>query len=295
MPFSLISSRFRGVLWIVGPSSITCKILFFWYFLDFKRFVRVRSASMTNMKPSRGVVCHYCHNLRHVRQNGRKLQNKNQRFQSVHHQKSLKSASTYISTLIESGKTNTCFIFSSSTWVIDSGAIDHMTGNSSLFTTFQSHPSISTVTLTDGSTSCILGSRTIHPTSLITLTSVLSLPRFSYNLIYVSKLTRTNHCLIQDLSTKRIIGRGRESRDLYILETKVPKSVACSGVVTPFDLHCHLGYPSLPMLKKLYPQFSSLSSLNCKSCQYAKLHRVHSSPRVNKGAFAPFELVHSDV
>ena len=71
--------------------------------------------------------------------------------------------------------------------------------------------------------------------------------------------------------------------------------VACSGVVIPFELHCRLGHPSLSLLKKLYPQFSSLSSLNCESCQYAKLYRMHLSPRVNKCAFAPFELVHSDV
>ena len=172
-----------------------------------------------------------------------------------------------------------------------------MTGNSNIFTTFQSHPSTSTVTLADGSTSCVLGSGTIHPTPLITLTYVMSLPQFSLNLIYVSKLTRIlncsislfpDHCLIQDLSTKRIIGRGCEFGCLYILEIEVPKSVDCSGVVTPFELHCRLSHPSLPLLKKLYPLFSSLSSLNCESCQYAKLHRVHLSPRVNKRAFAPF-------
>ena len=126
---------------------------------------------------------------------------------------------------------------------------------------FQSHPSASTITLADGSTSCVLGSGTIHSTPLITLTSVLSLPQFSFNLIFISKRTRTfncsisfypDHCLIQDLSTKRIIGRGHESKDLYILETEVPKSVACFGVLTPFDLHCRLGHPSLPLLKKLY-------------------------------------------
>ena len=49
------------------------------------------------------------------------------------------------------------------------------------------------------------------------------------------------------------------------------------------------------MLKNLYPQFFSLSSLNCESCQYAKLHHMHLSPRVNKQSFAPFELVHYDV
>ena len=89
----------------------------------------------------------------------------------------------------------------------------------------------------------------------------------------------------------------------------MPKSVACSGIVIPFELHCCPSHPSLCLWKKLYPQFSNLSLLNCESCflsikkkllncescQYAKLHRVHLSPRVNKRASAPFELVHSDV
>ena len=75
----------------------------------------------------------------------------------------------------------------------------------------------------------------------------------------------------------------------------MPKSVVCSGVVTPFELYCHLGHPSLSLLKKLYPQFSNLSSLNYESCQYDKLHRVHLSPRVNNRVSALFELVHSDV
>ena len=130
--------------------------------------------------------------------------------------------------LVKSGKPNTCLISSSSKWVIHFGATDHMTGNFSLFTTFQPHPSTSTVTLTDGLTSYVLGSRTIHPTPLITLTSILNLPQFSFNLISMSKLIHTLNCsisffhnyyLIQDLLTKRIIGRGRESGGLYILET----------------------------------------------------------------------------
>ena len=78
----------------------------------------------------------------------------------------------------------------------------------------------------------------------------------------MSKFTRTlncsisffyDYCLIQDLLTKRIISRGRESRGLSILETEVSTPVACSGVVTPFELHCRLGHPSLSLLKKLYP------------------------------------------
>ena len=107
----------------------------------------------------------------------------------------------------------------------------------------------------------------------------------------MSKLTRTlncsislfpDYCLIQDLLTKQIIGKGRESRGLYIIETEVPNFIACSGVVIPLEVYCRLGHSSLPLLKKLYPRFSSLSSFNCESCQYAKLYRMHLSPRVNK-------------
>ena len=95
--------------------------------------------------------------------------------------------------------------------------------------------------------------------------------------------------------TKQIIGRGRESEGLYILDRAVLRPVACSGVITPFETHCQLGHPSLPLLKKLCPQFSNLSLLDCESYQFAKHHHLHSSSRVNKHASAPFELAHSDV
>ena len=51
---------------------------------------------------------------------------------------------------------------------------------------------------------------------------------------------------------KQIIGRGHEFGGLYILDTEMPKSVACSGVVIPFELHCRLSHPSPPLLKKLF-------------------------------------------
>ena len=73
---------------------------------------------------------------------------------------------------------------------------------------------------------------------------------------------------------------------LYILKTEVSTLVAYSRVVTP--VAC---YPFLSLLKKIYPQFSSLFSLNCESCQYAKLHRVHLSPRVNKRASTHFGYI----
>ena len=217
--------------------------------------------------------------------------------------KLLEPAFTPTTALAKSGKPDTCLMSSSSNRVIDSGATDHMTGNFSLFTTFQSHPSISTITLTDGSKSCVLRSDTINHTPLIPFTYVISLPQFFFNLISMSKVTRTlnynisffpGYCLFQDLLTNRVISRGQESEGLYILDPKLSKPIACSRIASLHEVLCRLGHPSLSLLKKLFPQFYSLS-LNCESCQYAKLHRMHLSPRVNKQASAHFELIHSDI
>ena len=95
--------------------------------------------------------------------------------------------------------------------------------------------------------------------------------------------------------TKQVIGRGQESRGLYILDPELPKPITCSRIANPHEVHCCLGHLFLSPVKKLVPQFSSLSSLNCESCQYAKLHCLYLSPRVNKRASAHFELIHSDV
>ena len=242
----------------------------------------------------------------------KKRQNRNQKFQFAHiasttepsnqsiqfstvklarfqlYQDSLRSPSTPITLLLSQvTRINVLYLLH----VIDFGAIDHMTSNSSLFSTFQSQPSPSTVILADGSHSCVLGSGTIVPTPSISLTSVLSLPNFSFNLMYVSKLTRAlkcyisffpDFCLFQDLMMKQVIGRGPESGGLYILDPTVPRPIACSGVTTPFETNCRLGHLLLPLLKKSCPQFSSLLSLDYESCQFAKHHRLSYSPRVNK-------------
>ena len=71
---------------------------------------------------------------------------------------------------------------------------------------------------------------------------------------------------------------------------------SCQSILHVLGLLARTKFNLSPsLLKKLFPQFSSLSSLNCELCQYVKLHRMHLSPRVNKRASAPFELIHSDV
>ena len=81
---------------------------------------------------------------------------------------------------------------------------------------------------------------------------------------------------------KQIIGTRREFGGLYILDPAVSRPITCYRVTTPFETHCRLSHPSLPLLKKLCPQFSRVSSLDCESCQFAKHHRFSSRPRVSK-------------
>ena len=170
---------------------------------------------------SGGVFCYYCHKPGHVIRDCKKRQSRNKKFQSAHvastneasnqsiqfttdelarfqlYQELLKSSSISITAIAESSNPNKCLVSSSSfEWVIDSRATDHMTSNSSLFSTFQSHPSTSSVTLADGLQSCVLGSDTIFLTPSLSLSSFLSLPNFSFNLISVSKLTRALKCYI---------------------------------------------------------------------------------------------------
>nr|GEW76489.1 polyprotein, putative [Tanacetum cinerariifolium] len=192
----------------------------------------------------------------------------------------------------------------STKWSIDSGASDHMTGNSHVFNNFDTHASSFHVTIADGSISQVLGSGTVNLSPSTSLSSVLSLLKFSFNLLSVRRIMSNLQCSVKfypeyhvfkDLKTKKIIGRGRKCDGLYVFELEVSKSLVRLSSSSPFEAHCRLGHPSLQSLKKLCPEYLHLSSLNCDSCEFSKHKRVHLSPQANKRAASPFELVHYDV
>nr|XP_016463323.1 PREDICTED: uncharacterized protein LOC107786370 [Nicotiana tabacum] len=168
---------------------------------------------------------------------------------------------------------------------MDSGATNHMTGNPNMFSSFRSHKAPSPITVVDGSTCSSVGSDIIKPTSSITLSSILCLPNLAFNLISVSKITKdlnccvaffSDHCLFLDLKTMQVIGKGYISGDLYILYEWEPCSVACSSIVSPFEAHCRLGHPFLPLLNKLCPQFQNISSLDFKTQFNASVRTLRS-------------------
>ncbi|KAG2725978.1 hypothetical protein I3760_01G090300 [Carya illinoinensis] len=79
-------------------------------------------------------------------------------------------------------------------WIIDSGATDHMTGCSKLFSSYSPCAGNKRVKIADGSLSVISGTGTIQLTSLLTLHDVLHVPNLSCNLLSISKLTSDHQC-----------------------------------------------------------------------------------------------------
>lgn len=113
--------------------------------------------------------------------------------QFIQYRESINSfASSHVATIAKSGKSTKCLLSPSCKQIINSRAIDHMTGNPDLFSTFQPYTSISHVTLANGSISRVLCSGTINPIPSLSLSLVLGLPNFSLNLLSVSKLTHAS-------------------------------------------------------------------------------------------------------
>ncbi|XP_019157737.1 PREDICTED: beta-D-glucosyl crocetin beta-1,6-glucosyltransferase-like [Ipomoea nil] len=106
-----------------------------------------------------------------------------------------------------------------SSWILDSGATDHISGNLSFFSNIEFSYSLPDVTFGDGSKGKAIGigKVTIHSLSL---SNVLYIPGCHFNLISVNQLTHSLNCLvtfssdsmiIQNRQTKGTIGVGYES------------------------------------------------------------------------------------
>ncbi|RVW38572.1 Retrovirus-related Pol polyprotein from transposon TNT 1-94 [Vitis vinifera] len=181
-----------------------------------------------------------------------------------------------IASVAQPGNASACLTHTSSLgpWILDSGASDHLSGIGLAL-----------------------------PLPSLPLTSVLYTPECPFNLISISKITRTLNCSItfsdkfvtlQDRSTGKTIGIGRESQGLYHLTSDSSPAV-CISTDAPLLIHNRLGHPSLSKFQKMVPRFSTLSSLPCESCQLGKHTRVSFPKRLNNRAKSPFELVHTDV
>ena len=210
-----------------------------------------------------------------------------------------------IASVAQPGNASACLTHTSSLgpWILDSGASDHLSGNKDLFSSITTTSDLPTVTLANGSQTVAKDIGLALPLPSLPLTSVLYTPECPFNLISISKITRTLNCSItfsdkfvtlQDRSTGKTIGIGRESQGLYHL-TSDSSAAVCISTDAPLLIHNRLGHPSLSKFQKMVPRFSTLSSLACESCQLGKHTHVSFPKRLNDRAKSPFELVHTDV
>ncbi|XP_039036624.1 uncharacterized protein LOC120173578 [Hibiscus syriacus] len=128
-------------------------------------------------------------------------------------------------------------IYPPPTWIVDSGASDHMTGDLRLFHTFHADSSISHIRTAEGSLSSIAGHGSIRINQDILLSRVLYVPNLTCNLISISKLfadlyytTKFNSdfCEFQNSSSGKVIGSARLCGGLYLLpETGIVHLTSC--------------------------------------------------------------------
>ncbi|CAA3023561.1 retroelement pol poly [Olea europaea subsp. europaea] len=142
------------------------------------------------------------------------------------------------------------------------------------------------------------------------LRDVLFVPQFKLNLLSVSSLTTgTNLSLnffhdqfiIQEASSRKMIGKGSIIQGLYVLDTKDFNSVsdAFIGSVSAHVWHNRLGHLSfkrLDVLKDHLPYDTEMSNkhLPCYICPLAKQRRL-SFESHNHLSNQPFDLIHCDI
>ena len=81
-------------------------------------------------------------------------------------------------------------------WVIDSGATNHMTNSSLKFSIYSPYPSNIKITTADGSLTTVVdqGEIKIHP--FLALKNVLHVPKLSTNLVSIRKLIQNMNCSV---------------------------------------------------------------------------------------------------
>ncbi|TYG78642.1 hypothetical protein ES288_D02G076300v1 [Gossypium darwinii] len=112
-----------------------------------------------------------------------------------------------------------------------------MTGSNKSLFNYTTYPSKDNVQF-DGSLTSVSRTGFIVCTLNLILSSVLHVPKFSVNLLFISTITKVlnckleffpDHCVFQDLQTGKTIGSGRLCDDLYLLKQLPTMSQALFG------------------------------------------------------------------
>jgi len=217
------------------------------------------------------------------------------------------------------------------TWIIDSGASDHMSYDARFLHDLRLLDTPIYVSLLNGQKVQVTHYGTLQLNSRIQLQHVLLVPHFKYNLLSVKQLARQLHCdvvfsetlcTLQGPSLKRPVVVGKEAFGLYLLEQSKMKGVQFVSAHTsdlcnsspilrePFNVSCNQSSRSIsvdtwhkrmghmpPQKLKLLPIDiivpTNSEHMPCDVCPRAKQQRLPFHLSVISSC-APFELIHVD-
>ena len=193
------------------------------------------------------------------------------------------------------------------TWILDSGATDTMTFEQTDLIS-NTTPTKTHVKTANGGVVPVEGGGMVEITPNLKISNSLYVPSLSHKLLSISHVSKElncivlmypSFCILQDIRTGVIIGRGTECQGLYYVdEVNQHGTVMLTHGTTERQAwlwHRRLGHPSTSYMHLLLPQFSlSKNELQCETCVLAKSHRQTYKPSNTRVEF-PFSLIHSDV
>lgn len=140
------------------------------------------------------------------------------------------------------------------TWIIDSGAYNHICSNKQLLHSLNLLSTPFQVTLPNKQIVSIIHSGTVHLNPYITLYNVLYAPDFHCNLLSVLKVLQDSNCLVHFTPTKcifqcqtqqRVLATGEHRDGLYLLTSPTDVHISSSVFKSPF-ISLAQGVPDVP-------------------------------------------------
>ncbi|XP_019196007.1 PREDICTED: uncharacterized protein LOC109189835 [Ipomoea nil] len=193
-----------------------------------------------------------------------------------------------------------------STWILDSGATDHIVCSLDYFDNYRVVRGAE-VNLPTGNSVVVNHVGNVSLNKELCLKDALHIPSFKFNIISVSKLLQdtcnkliflSNQCLIQDMLGTRT-GIAKQRNGLYLL-LEPPRR---QDVMHSFAVHCNnsevwhqrLGHFPINKMHLLSDiKFSAAKTLACDVCHLAK-HKRSPFPLSTTSSKNCFDLIHADI
>ena len=195
-------------------------------------------------------------------------------------------------------------------WIVDLGASNHMTGDITTFNKYFPRHDKSIVRIADGSLLEVIGKGSVVISKDIALKDVLYDPKLDCNLLSISKLTKdlkyvtkfhSSLCEFQALDSGKRIGNAKECLGFYLLRVGDSKRrlerSACvvASLKEEFVMLWHFCFrhPNFMYLKRMFPSpfNKSLNFFHCEVCELSK-HIRNTYPAQPDKPSKPFTLIH---